>query len=137
MNTEITYFYRDEGGERCRTVVVEGMLTQDQIELILESCQAGGFLPCQVGLAPLVEFIASSSDGGKSGDVRRDSFDTFLMLDFHTDDVWHKLERESFCKTEETPTEATSAARLLEAFRQSAGNWDEKAEWRSVMDLAV
>lgn len=102
MNTKIEYLYRDGSNYKIpNQQIVEGILTDDQIKKIVESCDAGEyFIPRQVGL-PEERF----------GDISDD------------DHVWFELCR--IFSVDESSTIEMTAEELHCNFVKAAGNWDE------------
>lgn len=106
MNTRIMYLYRDASNYKVQNeAVVEGTLTEKQIDEMISCCDEGEcFIPRQVGL-PETRF----------GKVTED------------DHCWFEICRESFSETESGSTEAVTAGELYQNFLSASGNWDEMA----------
>lgn len=125
MNTRIEYLYRDADNYKVgNEVVIEGTLTEAEIEEIIGICDDGGqgtfyFIPRQVGLPEK----------------------RFDKIDPDSDHCWFELWKDewksSFSETEDAPTEPITAKELLEAFRKvGADSWDDSSDdWMDGYDF--
>ena len=93
-NTRIDYLYRDADNYKMpNSVVVKGLLSEDQKKIIMSSLQDGEFfIPSQVGLP----------------ETRVDEF-----WDRESDHVFFELDEDSFTETDEEPTVAVTAENLV------------------------
>lgn len=108
MNTKMEYMYRDANNyKKYKTVVLEGVLTPEQIQDLL-NCRDEGefFIAQQVGLP----------------DVHFDCYDP------GSDHPWMTLFDEAFTTTNSAPTIKLSVHTLLERFRTAKNNW-KPDEW--------
>ena len=108
-NTRIDYLYRDADNYKMpNSVVVKGLLSEDQKKIIMSNLQDGEFfIPSQVGLP----------------ETRVDEY-----WDMESDHVFFELYEYSFAETDEEPTVAVTADELVknfEAVREDGWNVTE------------
>lgn len=99
INTRIAYLYRDACNYKSHNeVVVAGKISDEQMEIVLDSLDEGlYFIPSQIGL-PEIRFEEETED----------------------DHPWFELERYGFCLTTDAPTVDITIEQLVEAFANAA-----------------
>lgn len=105
-NTRINYLYRDASNyKKHNEVIIRGVLTDQQIDIIMSCLEAGEyFIPEQVGLP----------------EVRSDDSWT------EDDHVWFELYRDGFEEVSMEPTVELTAAEVVERFLRVKENWKEE-----------
>ena len=105
MNTEMSYLYRDGANYKKRNfVVLEGEITEDQINEIMDCLNAGEyFIPRQIGL-PEERFPDSPTED---------------------DHCWFELSEDCFESTSMDPTVDITVSQLLERFQEAKDAWDD------------
>lgn len=108
MNTKIEYMYRDANNyKKFTTVILEGELTPEEIQQILDCRNEGEFfIAQQIGLP----------------ENRFDSYDP------ESDHPWMTLCDDAFSLTEASPTMGVSAKEILSRFLSAKNNW-KPDEW--------
>ncbi|WP_394969916.1 hypothetical protein [Candidatus Allofournierella merdipullorum] len=112
MNTLMSYLYRDASNYKVtNTVVLAGIITQEQIDEIAEALNAGCyFIPSQIGL-PEKRFDDYTED----------------------DHCWFELDPETaFSETVQAPTINMTVAELVRKFGEVNGCWDDV--WANVYE---
>ena len=137
-NLKFSYVYIDGNNNKFpRDVVAKGKLTPVEIRTILDCCQQHHpkkrglhssflFIPSQVGLENLqVPAEPIESDLDRNGNaVDLSSYDPYQHGPDH---AWHHLAATSIEDTDEEPTIALTAKKLLTAFKAASDNWDEES----------
>lgn len=105
MNTKISYLYRDADNYKVHNeCIIEGKLTEQQIEKIMGCCDEGEyFIPHQVGL-PERKF---------------DEYDT------EADHCWFELDRAGFEQTDRPADISLTAQQLVNNFSACKNNWND------------
>lgn len=104
MNTKISYLYRDASNYKIQNeCIVRGLLTDAQIKAILDCCEAGDFIPSQVGLPE-----------------RR-----FSRFDPQEDHCWFELDGTGFEPTDAEADVDLSVEELVSNFLSKKGRWDD------------
>lgn len=108
MNTKISYLYRDADNYKVHNeCVVEGELSKEQIQSILDCCDMGEyFIPSQVGMP-------------------EKKFDEY---DAEADHCWFEISEDGFERTDQPADVPLNAEQLVESFTVRKGNWDD-TEW--------
>ena len=108
MNTKISYLYRDADNYKVHNeCVVEGELTKEQIQSILDCCDMGEyFIPSQVGMP-------------------EKKFDEY---DAEADHCWFEISEDGFERTDQPADIPLTAEKLVENFTVRKGKWDD-TEW--------
>lgn len=108
MNTKISYLYRDADNYKVHNeCVVEGELSKEQIQSILDCCDMGEyFIPSQVGMP-------------------EKKFDEY---DAEADHCWFEISEDGFERTDQPADVPLNAEQLVESFTVRKGNWDDM-EW--------
>ena len=103
MNTKIHYLYRDAHNYTVQnSCVVKGVLTPEQIDMILGCCDAGEyFIPGQVGLPER----------------------KFEKFDPQADHCWFELTRDDFEYTDQPADVPMTVKQLTDNFMASKDNW--------------
>lgn len=103
-NTKISYLYRDASNyKQWNEVVVEGAITEEQIDSIMGCLECGEyFIPKQVGL-PETRFGEVTSD----------------------DHCWFELSRDGFVPTDAEVDAGMDVGELERKFLEAQGKWDD------------
>ena len=103
MNTRISYLYRDADNYKVHNVcVINGELTDDQIDQILECCDMGEyFIPSQVGLPER----------------------KFEEIDSERDHCWFELNRDGFEPCDQEADTSLTAEQLTAIFQDCPSIW--------------
>lgn len=112
-NTKILYLYRDaDNYKMMNECVIEGVLSKEQLQVILDCLQDGEFfIPSQVGL-PEKRF----------GEITE------------SDHCWFELNAYSFLATPDAPTVDLSAEALVQAFCDRKNRWDDTMQWDNELE---
>lgn len=104
MNTKFDFLYRDASNfKKHNTIICEGQISEEETRDIYDSLDLGEyFIPEQVGIEA-ERFGAATED----------------------DHCWCEIGEDAFTSTDEEPTTTLSAKKLVEAFREAKGNWDD------------
>lgn len=105
MNTKIHYLYRDADNYKVHnSCVIKGVLTPEQINVILSCCDAGEyFIPNQVGLPER-------------------KFEKFAP---QVDHGWFELNRDDFEYTDQPANVPVTAQKLTDYFIAAKGSWND------------
>lgn len=105
MNTKIHYLYRDADNYKVHnSCVIKGVLTPEQINVILSCCDAGEyFIPNQVGLPER----------------------KFEKFDPQADHCWFELACDDFEYTDQPADVSMTAQQLTEHFIASKDRWND------------
>lgn len=105
MNTKIHYLYRDANNYKVQnSCVIKGVLTPDQINVILGCCDAGEyFIPNQVGLPER----------------------KFENFEPQADHCWFELTRDDFEYTDQPANVSLTAQQLTDHFIASKDSWND------------
>lgn len=108
MNTKISYLYRDADNYKVyNECVIEGELTEQQIETIMDCCDCGEyFIPGQVGM-PECKFDECDSEA---------------------DHCWFELSRDGFEQTSRPADISLTAEQLVSNFSVCKDNWQDGEE---------
>ncbi len=108
MNTKISYLYRDANNYKVHNeCVIEGELTEQQIETIMDCCDCGEyFIPGQVGMPER-------------------KFDEY---DSEADHCWFELSRDGFEQTSRPADISLTAEQLVSNFSACKDNWQDGEE---------
>ena len=108
MNTKISYLYRDADNYKVHNeCVIEGGLTEQQIETIMDCCDCGEyFIPGQVGMPER-------------------KFDEY---DSEADHCWFELSRDGFEQTSRPADISLTAEQLVSNFSACKDNWQDGEE---------
>ena len=108
MNTKISYLYRDADNYKVHNeCVIEGELTEQQIETIMDCCDCGEhFIPGQVGMPER-------------------KFDEY---DSEADHCWFELSRDGFGQTSRPADISLTAEQLVSNFSACKDNWQDGEE---------
>ena len=104
MNTKIHYLYRDADNYKVHnSCVIKGVLTPEQINVILSCCDAGEyFIPNQVGLPER----------------------KFEKIDPQVDHCWFELTRDDFEYTDQPANVPVTAQQLTDHFIAAKDSWN-------------
>lgn len=113
MNTKIEYLYRNASNYKVQNqCIIQGALTETQMEAILDCLDSGEFfIPSQVGL-PEKRFDKITED----------------------DHPWFELNEDGFSLTDEPATVDMTAEKLVEEFKEAAGNWNDGTDIYATYD---
>lgn len=105
MNTKIHYLYRDADNYKVHnSCVIKGVLTPEQINVILSCCDAGEyFIPNQVGLPER----------------------KFEKIDPQVDHCWFELTRDDFEYTDQPANVPVTAQQLTDHFIAAKDSWND------------